>query len=401
MAQACGTGSGCLRGPDLGAESGVLSQPGGAVCPRGAVGQGSGAMLAWAPGSQIPTAACCVPAAMECGPAGRTEDVHLPARVKLEKRTCAFCPKGRDYGILYFAQAENITAHENCLLYSSALVECEDQDSPNTDRNFDVESVKKEIQRGRKLKCTVCKERGATVGCDRKQCAKTYHYFCAKNDHALLHTDVSKGIYKVFCKEHAPKLPVITENGKFSGMKRKREKKKCLTTDIQQPDAMTCNKLITHMKEEPGRHSDVVLKASFLKKCKEAGLLNDLFEEILDKLHLIQERLMNETTSESEFEEIGTSLFDCRLFEDTFVNFQAELEDEIYQSEERSRQLKKETETLQDLKQILCLLQENRGLSSRSTAVPFLPSYGLPFPTQGARQASVGGPACEDHKSKN
>ena len=44
---------------------------------------------------------------------------------------------------------------------------------------------------------------------------------------------------------------------------------------------------------------DAVVKAAFLKKCKDAGLLNDLFEEILDKLHSIQERLMDETTSES------------------------------------------------------------------------------------------------------
>ena len=44
------------------------------------------------------------------------------------------------------------------------------------------------------------------------------------------------------------------------------------------------------------------MKAAFLKKCKEAGLLDALFEEILDKLHLIQERLMDETTAESDTE---------------------------------------------------------------------------------------------------
>ena len=44
------------------------------------------------------------------------------------------------------------------------------------------------------------------------------------------------------------------------------------------------------------------MKAAFLKKCKEAGLLDTLFEEILDKLHLIQERLMDETTAESGIE---------------------------------------------------------------------------------------------------
>lgn len=44
---------------------------------------------------------------------------------------------------------------------------------------------------------------------------------------------------------------------------------------------------------------DATVKVPFLKKCKEAGLLDDLFEEILDKLHLIQDRLMDERTSES------------------------------------------------------------------------------------------------------
>lgn len=41
------------------------------------------------------------------------------------------------------------------------------------------------------------------------------------------------------------------------------------------------------------------MKGAFLKKCKAAGLLNDLFEEILQKIHLIQERLMDENISES------------------------------------------------------------------------------------------------------
>lgn len=44
---------------------------------------------------------------------------------------------------------------------------------------------------------------------------------------------------------------------------------------------------------------DAIVKVAFLKKCKEAGLLNDLFEEMLQKLHLIQERLMDENISES------------------------------------------------------------------------------------------------------
>nr|BAG56776.1 unnamed protein product [Homo sapiens] len=133
---------------------------------------------------------------------------------KMEKRTCALCPKDVEYNVLYFAQSENIAAHENCLLYSSGLVECEDQDPLNPDRSFDVESVKKEIQRGRKLKCKFCHKRGATVGCDLKNCNKNYHFFCAKKDDAVPQSDGVRGIYKLLCQQHA-QFPIIAQSGKF------------------------------------------------------------------------------------------------------------------------------------------------------------------------------------------
>ncbi|KAJ8785502.1 hypothetical protein J1605_007099 [Eschrichtius robustus] len=327
--------------------------------------------------------------------------VHLSAGVfqvaeKLQKRICALCPKDLECSVLYFAQSENIAAHENCLLYSSALVECEDHDPLNRDRNFDVESVKKEIKRGRKLKCTYCGKTGATVGCDLKSCLKNYHFFCAKSDHAVLQADGSEGTYKVLCQQHADPqndlLSVKPLSGVFHshfsqqtepkpGVKRKRGRKKRLSAgnpvqdlNVEQytkaaaavKNAIQCYHVIDDKKtrattqtswdrfvkrvdriesskepelvpstsgppermaldrrEKDGRHTDAIVKVAFLKKCKEAGLLNALFEEMLDRLHLIQERLMDETTSESDYEEIGTSLFDCRLFEDAFVNFQA------------------------------------------------------------------------------
>ncbi|XP_068382492.1 histone-lysine N-methyltransferase SETDB2 isoform X7 [Eschrichtius robustus] len=285
--------------------------------------------------------------------------VPLPTGVfqvaeKLQKRICALCPKDLECSVLYFAQSENIAAHENCLLYSSALVECEDHDPLNRDRNFDVESVKKEIKRGRKLKCTYCGKTGATVGCDLKSCLKNYHFFCAKSDHAVLQADGSEGTYKVLCQQHADPQ---------NGVKRKRGRKKRLSAGnpVQPPERMALDR-----REKDGRHTDAIVKVAFLKKCKEAGLLNALFEEMLDRLHLIQERLMDETTSESDYEEIGTSLFDCRLFEDAFVNFQAAIENKIHQSEERQRQLKEETELLQNLKQTLCSELQSSSTSDSS-----------------------------------
>lgn len=38
------------------------------------------------------------------------------------------------------------------------------------------------------------------MGCDEKACTKNYHFFCAKNDHAVLHTG-SEGIYKYLIKQ--------------------------------------------------------------------------------------------------------------------------------------------------------------------------------------------------------
>lgn len=116
-----------------------------------------------------------------------------------------------------------------------------------------------------------------------------------------------------------------------------------------------------------------MVKVPFLKKCKEAGLLSDLFEVILDKLHLLQARLMDETASESDYEEIGNSLFECRLFEEIFIEFQEAIKGRIHESEERQKQLKEEFQKLQDLKQILCSYQESRDLNhSSSTSVSSL-----------------------------
>ncbi|KAK1342138.1 hypothetical protein QTO34_016895, partial [Cnephaeus nilssonii] len=149
------------------------------------------------------------------------------------------------------------------------------------------------------------------------------------------------------------------------GVQRKRKKKDHSTsTLLQAPKLITVNRSEKQMEEEDSKHTDAIMKVAFLKKCKEAGLLNDLFEEILQKLHLIQERLMEENISESDYEEIGTSLFDCRLFEDAFVSFQKALETNIQQFEEKWQQMKQEIELLQDLKQTLCSVQENRPRSA-------------------------------------
>ncbi|XP_058132785.1 PHD finger protein 11 [Dasypus novemcinctus] len=294
----------------------------------------------------------------------------------MKKRTCALCPSNLECGVLYFAEKENIVAHENCLLYSSGLVECEVHVPFNHERNFDVGSVKKEISRGKWLTCSSCGEKGATVGCDVKACKRQYHFFCALSDSAA----PDQYTYRVLCHEH--KNSTKTHSGDIGGQTQdlpcgkrapnhlshsrppgdsgasaaSEEEERSADPHFPQPKETPCLSSPQEVTEERGKDTDVNGKAAFLKKCKEAGLLNDLFEVLLEKLIFIHERLMDDTTSEEGYEEIGTSLLGCRLFEDTFVNFQAAIENKIRQCEEKQQQMSTEIELLRDLKQTPCPL---------------------------------------------
>lgn len=319
------------------------------------------------------------PPAGDLVPAG----AYQKDKEKMEKRVCALCPKGQDWSVIYFAPSENIAAHENCLLYSSALVECEDHDHLNKARNFDVKSVKKEIWRGRRLRCTFCNEGGATVGCDERSCAKNYHFFCAKKDNAILQVDGAKGTYKLFCQQHAPEQPGTSQSGTSQSVSilaespsllKKRGRKKLFPSGTPEQPPKKLGRPKKHVTEEPLSHKDVTGHIPFLKKCKEAGLLNELFEGILEKLDSIQGKLLNETASESDYEDIDTLLFDCELFEDTLIKFQEVIQSKACEQEERQRQLTQQLKALGNLEQTLCSFQENGVLNHSSSSSRSPPS---------------------------
>lgn len=56
----------------------------------------------------------------------------------------------------------------------------------------------------------------------------------------------------------------------------------------------------------------LTVRIDFLRKCKQAGLLDDIFEEMLDTLHLAQEKLMDDNTSETGKETHGGPHFQSR-----------------------------------------------------------------------------------------
>uniref|UniRef100_A0A8D0WIP4 Hypoxanthine phosphoribosyltransferase 1 n=2 Tax=Sus scrofa TaxID=9823 RepID=A0A8D0WIP4_PIG len=53
------------------------------------------------------------------------------------------------------------------------------------------------------MKCTLCSQPGATIGCEIKACVKTYHYHCGVQDKAKYIENMSRGIYKLYCKNHS------------------------------------------------------------------------------------------------------------------------------------------------------------------------------------------------------
>ncbi|XP_035029538.2 FYN-binding protein 1 [Hippoglossus stenolepis] len=96
---------------------------------------------------------------------------------------------------------DEVAAHQNCLLFSSGIY-C--RDSPLFDDlfGFSVEDVLKEVTRGRKLRCSKCKTKGATAGCEVKSCKRSYHYPCAVQEGAKDIEDQVKGSYGLYCFQH-------------------------------------------------------------------------------------------------------------------------------------------------------------------------------------------------------
>ncbi|XP_053735336.1 PHD finger protein 6 [Synchiropus splendidus] len=119
---------------------------------------------------------------------------------------CGFCHAGEEEnetrGVLHTDNSKKVAAHYKCMLFSSGTVQL-----TTTSRaefgNFDVKTVIQEIKRGKRMKCTLCAQLGATIGCEIKACVKTYHYHCGLEDKAKFIENMARGIYKLYCKNHS------------------------------------------------------------------------------------------------------------------------------------------------------------------------------------------------------
>ncbi|NWS56048.1 PHF11 protein, partial [Chunga burmeisteri] len=251
---------------------------------------------------------------------------------KMVRRTCAFCSEGEAGSVMYIAKERNIAAHQDCLLFSSGFVESEEYNPDNLDIRFDVASVLKELKRGKRLMCNFCRKKGATVGCEERACRRSYHYFCALCDDAAIETDEVNGVYRYLTKYF------LTNYCQGVGGGFLKQTSKARFTDHFCIRMWFCV---------------LTVRIDFLRKCKQAGLLDDIFEEMLDTLHLAQEKLMDDNTSETEYEETVMSLFDCGLFENILTNIHSGTEEKIQELLESRKRLDNKIELLQDLKEVV------------------------------------------------
>ncbi|KFW85282.1 PHD finger protein 11, partial [Manacus vitellinus] len=283
---------------------------------------------------------------------------------KMVRRTCAFCSEGAAGSVMYVAKESDIAAHQDCLLFSSGFVESEEYNPENLDIRFDVASVLKELRRGKRLVCNFCRKKGATVGCEERACRRSYHYYCALCDDAAIETDQVKGVYRYLPKIYHCRINCLPlcKQCTFTLVEfwdRTEELFTVLWYDVKQERlTASCPKENIPLFQIVPSITSVcfcvlTVQIDLVRKCKQAGLLDDIFEEMLDTLHLAQEKLMDDNTSETEYEETVMALFDCGLFENILTNIHSGTEEKIQELLENRKRLDHKIELLQDLKEIL------------------------------------------------
>lgn len=111
-----------------------------------------------------------------------------------DTRGCMLCKKegecsSDEEGRLLYC-GHNTWIHTNCALWSAEVYE---------EIDGSLQNVHSAISRGRLIKCSKCGIKGATVGCNYKNCGEQYHFQCAKS---VCDFRIDKS---VFCPQHISK----------------------------------------------------------------------------------------------------------------------------------------------------------------------------------------------------
>ncbi|KAM8921247.1 G2/M phase-specific E3 ubiquitin-protein ligase [Pelodytes ibericus] len=120
-----------------------------------------------------------------------------------ESPSCMLCGRQDDcpetYGEKKTYSEHDLTLHYNCLLLSSGIWQRGEEDEGIY--GFLVDDIKKELNRAKKLRCKICKNRGASIGCVIPRCKRTYHYPCGIQKECIFQFTES---FRSYCWDHRP-----------------------------------------------------------------------------------------------------------------------------------------------------------------------------------------------------
>ncbi|XP_030415211.1 G2/M phase-specific E3 ubiquitin-protein ligase [Gopherus evgoodei] len=116
---------------------------------------------------------------------------------------CVLCQRTDDcpekYGEKRTYKEYNLTVHYYCLLMSSGIWQRGEEDEGVY--GFLIKDIRKEVNRAAKLKCNICKKKGASIGCVAPKCKRSYHFPCGVQRECIFQFMEQFGSY---CWEHRP-----------------------------------------------------------------------------------------------------------------------------------------------------------------------------------------------------
>ncbi|KAG5857154.1 hypothetical protein ANANG_G00016110 [Anguilla anguilla] len=122
---------------------------------------------------------------------------------------CVLCKLSENspdkYGEKITLRQHGLTVHYFCLLMSSGVYQRGQEDEGI--HGFLVEDIKQEVRRSTRLRCGVCKKKGASVGCSIKSCRKKVHFPCGIKEEFVFQFT---GLFPSFCRVHRPTQSLLS-----------------------------------------------------------------------------------------------------------------------------------------------------------------------------------------------
>ncbi|XP_030050544.1 G2/M phase-specific E3 ubiquitin-protein ligase-like [Microcaecilia unicolor] len=131
------------------------------------------------------------------------KNAQTSCEVLFQEPVCGLCGKTDNniekYGEKLTDKETNLSVHYYCLILSSGLWQ-HGKDNEGF-YGFLLHDIKKEIARASKKTCSICKQKGASIGCSAKNCHKSFHFPCGLDKECIFQFFQTFGSY---CWDHVP-----------------------------------------------------------------------------------------------------------------------------------------------------------------------------------------------------